>query len=189
MLETILPEQIDAIAFLAEAAQNSGALVVSEIGSQTTWLHETGDRDSYLYLSGPMGAAPSVALGVALSNPEKPVLALCGDGALVMNFSALVTASNETPKNLTLALMDNGVYDFTGKVPSPSVAVDWEKLITGLPGFTHFSQLDVGTPLELTADHGLSFIHCPVKPASRKPAPFPFRAPEIYKRFLNHVKA
>lgn len=44
-------EQIEAIDILAKAAQQSGALVVSEIGSQTTWLHETGDHESYLYLS------------------------------------------------------------------------------------------------------------------------------------------
>lgn len=180
-------EQIDAIAILAKAAQQSGALVVSEIGSQTTWLHETGDHDSYLYLSGPMGQAPSVALGVALAHPDKPVLAICGDGALAMNFSALVTAANEAPQNLILALMDNGVYDFTGKVPSPSAAVDWEKLITGFPAFTGYSVLDAENPPVFSATGGLQFIYAKVKPASRKPAKFPFTAPEIYARFHKYV--
>ena len=126
-------EQLDAMKLIGAAAQKSDALVVSEIGSQTTWLHESGDHDSYLYLSGPMGAAPSVAHGVALSNPDKAVIGLCGDGALAMNFSALVTAASDAPSNLTLILMDNGVYDFTGSVASPSAAVDWKKLISGLP--------------------------------------------------------
>lgn len=181
-------EQVDAIAVLAKAVQESGALVVSEIGSQTTWLHETGDHESYLYLSGPMGMAPSVALGVALANPDKPVLALCGDGALVMNFSALVTIANEAPPNLTLAVLDNGVYDFTGKVPSPSMAVDWKKITAGLPAFKGCAELDEHKPPKFSASGGLNLIHVKVKPASRKPMKFPFTAPEIYARFCSYLR-
>lgn len=186
-------EQKDMIGLLAGAAQKSDALVVSEIGSQTTWLHETGDDPRYLYLSGPMGMAPSVALGVALANPERPVLGICGDGALAMNFSALVTIASEAPPNLTLALMDNGVYDFTGAVPSPSAAVDWEKLIGGLPGFVHFGVLReekdaaLGEMLAFDATRGTGFIHCPVIAASRKPVKFPYSAPEIHKRYKAFV--
>lgn len=180
-------EQIDAIALLAKAAQKSNALVVSEIGSQTTWLHETGDHDSYLYLSGPMGMAPSVALGVALSCPERPVLAICGDGALAMNFSALVTAAHAAPKNLVIAVMDNGVYDFTGKVTSPSIAVDWKNLASAFPAVTRFEDMDANSDLSFSADGGLRIIHCRVKPASRKPIRFPFTGPEIYRRFLGYV--
>lgn len=180
-------EQLEAMQLISKAAQKSNALVVSEIGSQTTWLHESGDHDSYLYLSGPMGAAPSVAHGVAISNPDKAVIGLCGDGALAMNFSALVTAAHDAPQNLTLILMDNGVYDFTGSVPSPSSAVDWEKLIAGLPSFTEFSHIDEHSTLEFSKDGGLTFMVCKVKPASRKPIKFPFRAPEIAKRFKSYV--
>ena len=79
------------------------------------------------------GMAPC-GTGVALANPDKPVLGICGDGALAMNFSALVTIANMAPANLTLAVMDNGVYDFTGKIHSPSTAIDWEKwLLACLP--------------------------------------------------------
>lgn len=174
-------EQLEAIKILAKAAQKAGALVVSEIGSQTCWLHESGDHPSYLYLSGPMGMAPSVALGVALAHPDRPVLAVCGDGATVMNFSALVTIAHLAPPNLTLAVMDNGVYDFTGKVPSPSQSVDWIKLCQGFKGFKYAESLSKNP--EFSAQKGLGLIHCPVKPASAKPGAFPFSAPEIHKRF------
>lgn len=181
-------EQEEAIAILAEAAHRAGALVVSEIGSQTCWLHASGDHDSHLYLSGPMGAAAPVALGVALALPRRPVLALCGDGALAMNFSALVTMSAEAPANLTIAVMDNGVYDFTGQLPSPSAAVDWLRLISGLPGFRHVGVLAKAGSLALRADAGLSFIHVRVAPARRKPPAFPFSGREIYRRFAEHVR-
>ncbi|MDB2682653.1 thiamine pyrophosphate-dependent enzyme [Alphaproteobacteria bacterium] len=179
-------EQKEAIAKLATAAQAQGALVVSEIGSQTVWLHDTGDHPSYLYLSGPMGMAPSVVLGVALSNPDKPVLAICGDGALAMNFSALVTISDQAPPNLTIALMDNGVYDFTGKAPSPSQTVNWKNLVSGLSGFKSFQSISEA-PI-FSSNGGLAFIHAPVKPASGKAKPFPFTGPQIYDRFLSYVQ-
>lgn len=181
-------EQLDAIKILAEAAHKSGALVVSEIGSQTTWLYEAFDDPAHLYLSGPMGMAPSVALGVAAANPDRPVLAICGDGALAMNFSALVTAAHVAPENLTLAVMDNGVYDYTGQVPSPSTAIDWEKMIAGLPAFKSFEMLGEKTNIALKKDGGLCFIHCRVKNASRKAVKFPFKAPEIHKRFKTHLQ-
>lgn len=176
-------EQIEAIKILAEAAHQDKALIVSEIGSQTCWLNEAADHPANLYLSGPMGMAPSVALGVALARPDRAVLGICGDGALAMNFSALVTMANEAPRNLTLALMDNAVYDFTGKIASPSKAVDWEKMVAGLPAFESFEKFDASKPYSFSPEGGLSFIHCLVKPATRKPAPFPYSGPEIYKRF------
>lgn len=175
--------QLDAIRILSAKAQAEGACIVSEIASQTVWLHTAGDRPSHLYLSGPMGMAPSVALGVAAARPGLPVLALCGDGATAMNFSALVTISHHAPKNLTLAVMDNGIYDFTGKLPSPSRAIDWEKLTRSLTGFTRFLTLeDIGS-FSLSAKTGPALIHCPVGPMQEKASPFPFSGPEIHKRF------
>lgn len=177
--------QVDAIKTLADAAHRDGALIVSEIGSQTVWLNDSGDHDSHLYLSGPMGMAPSVALGVAVANPDRPVLAICGDGALAMNFSALVTISHQAPKNLTIALMDNGVYDFTGQIPSPSQTVDWEALIKGLTGFVSFKTID--DDLSFSKDGGLSFLHAFVEPATRKFAPFTLSPVQIRDRFLKYV--
>ena len=182
-------EQKDAIKKLATQARDNGALIVSEIGSQPVWLHDGGDHASHLYLSGPMGMAPSVALGVALSKPKTPVLALCGDGALAMNLTALVTIAHQAPPNLTLAVMNNGIYDFTGAVPSPSTAINWQHIITGLPNFEHFAEFDANTTVQFAADKGLGFIECMVRPATEKAKPFPFTAPEIYARFLKYVQA
>ena len=165
----MLMQQRDAIAYLTEKAHKAGALIISEIGSQSVWLHDVKDDPSHLYLSGPMGMAPSVALGVALTHPNTPVLALCGDGALAMNATSLITTSHQAPQNLTLALMDNGIYEFTGASPSPSQTIDWPHYIRGLKGFEHY--MDVNEAEEFSATKGLSFIHCKVKQSTTKPKP------------------
>ena len=180
-------EQREAIAQLADMAHRDGALVVSEIGSQSVWLYDSGDDSSHLYLSGPMGMAPSVALGVALVNPSRPVLGICGDGALAMNATSLITASHVAPGNLTLAVMDNGVYEFTGAAASPSQTVDWTAYIGGLTGFT--ACLDLADVTRFTADEGLRFVHCKIGANSGKAAPFALSPPEIHKRFKGYCQS
>jgi thiamine pyrophosphate-dependent acetolactate synthase large subunit-like protein len=181
-------QQVDIICHLATAAHANGAVVVSEIGSQTQWLYSTGDHPSHLYLSGPMGMAPSVALGVALAQPQKPVLAICGDGALAMNLNALATISTMAPKNLTLAVMDNGVYDLTGKVLSPSSGLDYEKLTAGLVGFTHYQRIDLGSNLTFSATGGLTLLHAKVAKSADKAPPFPLQPLHIHSRFREYLR-
>jgi TPP-dependent trihydroxycyclohexane-1,2-dione (THcHDO) dehydratase len=180
--------QFDAIKILADKAHAENTCIASEIGSQTVWLHGTGDHPSHLYLSGPMGMAPSVALGVAMARPDMPVLAICGDGATVMNFSALVTISHAAPKNLTIALMDNGVYDYTGALPSPSQGVDWVTMVGGLKGFKTCITLSNISKYSFKKD-GLGFVHCPVTSMTEKAPPFPWTGPEIHKRFKAYCAA
>lgn len=175
--------QLDAIKVLADKAHTENAAIVSEIGSQTVWLHAAGDHPSHLYLSGPMGMAPSVALGVAMARPDIPVLAICGDGATAMNFSALATISHAAPKNLTLAIMNNGVYDYTGALPSPSQGVDWMALAHGLPGFTQILDFSDISTFSFNQRAGTALIHCAVEPMADKAPPFPWTGPEIHKRF------
>jgi sulfopyruvate decarboxylase subunit beta len=64
---------------------------VSDIGSQTGWLKAASHDARNLYVSGPMGLATSVALGLAAVRPNEQVLAIAGDGALAMNLTSLAT--------------------------------------------------------------------------------------------------
>ena len=51
----------------------------------------TKEADNLLTLGGAMGAAVSMALGVALSAPGEQVAVITGDGELMMNIGALAT--------------------------------------------------------------------------------------------------
>lgn len=176
-------EQLDIIKHMAAAAKRDGALVVSEIGSQTQWLYASGDEPHHLYLTGPMGMGPSVALGVALAQPDKPVLAICGDGALAMNLSALTTASYMAPKNLTIAVIDNGVYDLTGKATSPTRGMNFGNIADVFPGFEHATEIDLNADICFKSDSGLTLWHAKVTPAAQKAPPFPLQPLDIHSRF------
>jgi thiamine pyrophosphate-dependent acetolactate synthase large subunit-like protein len=64
---------------------------------------------------GSMWLAVPIALGVALAQPERGVIALEGDGSILMSLGCLATVANVKPKNLTIVIMDNGLYQITGK--------------------------------------------------------------------------
>lgn len=119
-----LPSQKDAIA-RALSLYDKRPFAVADIGSQSAWLKAASHDARNLYVSGPMGLASSVALGVAACRPNEEVLALCGDGALAMNLSSLVTIQGARQKNLAVIVLDNGVYEYTASVPVPTRELDW----------------------------------------------------------------
>jgi thiamine pyrophosphate-dependent acetolactate synthase large subunit-like protein len=61
-----------------------------------------------------MGLACPIALGVALAQPSRRVVALEGDGSLLMQLGCLTTIAMLAPKNLVIIVMDNGCYQITG---------------------------------------------------------------------------
>jgi thiamine pyrophosphate-dependent acetolactate synthase large subunit-like protein len=178
--------QLQAIALLASAAHENGALIISDIGSQSLWLHASGDHPSHLYLSGPMGMASSVAFGVAVSFPNRPVLAICGDGGLAMNLGSLATISSENPPNLTLAVMDNGTYEFTGNLPSPSAGIRWASAGEAFHGFADVTELDPNTQISFSANKGLRVIVCYIKQDQGRPPPLLLDGPMIHRRFKSY---
>ena len=92
-----MTSQVDAILTALNLYGGTRPLCVADIGSQSCWLRECSPHGRNLYLSGPMGLASSVALGVALTRPSDSVLAVCGDGSLAMNLSSLVTICHARP--------------------------------------------------------------------------------------------
>jgi thiamine pyrophosphate-dependent acetolactate synthase large subunit-like protein len=123
-MQSNLPSQQDAIS-AALALYPARPFAVSDIGSQTGWLKAAGHDPRNLYVSGPMGLATSVALGLAAVRPNEQVLAIAGDGALAMNLTSLATIAGAKPKNLAILLVDNRIYEFTNSVPTPTRDLDW----------------------------------------------------------------
>ena len=89
------------------------ALVVCNIGIPSQELFSIRDRENHFYMLGSMGLCSSIGLGLALTT-NKSVVALEGDGALLMNLGTLATIGNRAPDNLILLVIDNGSYGSTG---------------------------------------------------------------------------
>jgi thiamine pyrophosphate-dependent acetolactate synthase large subunit-like protein len=96
--------------------------VVAGIGNTNFDLWAAGRRAQNFYMLGSMGLAVPIALGVALAQPQRRVFALEGDGSLLMQLGSLTTTAMLAPKNLTLIIMDNGIYQITGSQPTPAAA-------------------------------------------------------------------
>ena len=96
--------------------------VVGGIGNTNFDLWAAGHRPQNFYMLGSMGLAFPIALGVALAQPKRRVIALEGDGSLLMQLGCLSTIAMLAPKNLTMVLMDNGIYQITGSQPTPAAA-------------------------------------------------------------------
>lgn len=61
-----------------------------------------------------MGCVVPLALGVAVGLPHRRIVALDGEGSLLMNLGALATLGNENPPNLLTVVFDNGSYESSG---------------------------------------------------------------------------
>ena len=97
--------------------------VIGGIGNTNFDLWAAGHRPQNFYMLGSMGLAFPIALGVALAQPKRRVFALEGDGSLLMQLGSLSTIAALSPKNLTMVVMDNGIYQITGAQPTPAAAV------------------------------------------------------------------
>jgi thiamine pyrophosphate-dependent acetolactate synthase large subunit-like protein len=119
---TKVMNRFDLTARLVARLKNEEA-VIGGIGNTNFDLWAAGHRPQNFYMLGSMGLAFPIALGVALAQPKRRVFALEGDGSLLMQLGSLSTIATLAPKNLTMVVMDNGVYQITGAQPTPAAAV------------------------------------------------------------------
>ena len=95
-------------------AERKEAIVVGGLGASTYDIAAAGDHDRNFYLWGAMGGAVMIGLGVALAQPQLPVVVITGDGEMLMGMGSLATVGLQKPGNLTIVVLDNEVYGETG---------------------------------------------------------------------------
>ena len=177
-------KRYDAIKKIVETVDDE--LIVSNIGFPSRELYGIEDKNETFYMSGSMGMATPIALGLAMAleindNPRK-VIAIDGDGSLLMNFGELVTIYAQNPENLIIALIDNEAYGSTGSQKTYSI------------GFKEVYYIDAR---ETTADIDMSkykdikgpvFIQIKVKPGNSDAPIIPLTPSMIKNRFMNEVQ-
>ena len=103
-------------------ADRKDALVVAGLGASTYDLAAAGDNPRNLYLWGAMGGAIMMGLGLALAQPDLPVVVVTGDGEMLMGMGSLATVGVQKPKNLSILVLDNEAYGETGGQMSHTAA-------------------------------------------------------------------
>lgn len=88
-----------------------------------------GESKAHDFLNvGSMGHASSVALGIALEKPDRPVVALDGDSAAMMHMGAMTMVSKVKAPNFLHVVLNNGAHESVGGQPSAGHLVDFTKI-------------------------------------------------------------
>jgi thiamine pyrophosphate-dependent acetolactate synthase large subunit-like protein len=91
-----------------------GMVAVGGLGASTNDMAAAGDHERNFYLWGAMGGAVMMGLGLALAQPDVPVVVITGDGEMLMGIGSLATVGMQKPGNLSIVVLDNERYGETG---------------------------------------------------------------------------
>jgi thiamine pyrophosphate-dependent acetolactate synthase large subunit-like protein len=156
-------------------------LIVAGLAGASRDIAALTNNGAHAYImTGAMGAACMIGLGLALARPERRVLVVTGDGELLMNVGALATIAVMNPRNLSIVCVDNGHYGETGYQKShTSLGTDLEKMAAGAGikvtrTIERKADIDAGARLIREAN-AASFVLLRVRPTE----------PPVYRRLLD----
>jgi phosphonopyruvate decarboxylase len=116
----------DALAVLLNVLPDD-VIIVSTTGKLSRELYElriahaqSTDRD--FLTVGSMGHTLQIASGIALAQPQKRIVCLDGDGAMIMHMGGLTTSAGIP--NLMHAVINNGAHDSVGGQPTQGFRIN-----------------------------------------------------------------
>jgi phosphonopyruvate decarboxylase len=177
--------QDDALRTIQSSVDSTDA-VLATTGFTGRALYALDDRANQFYMVGSMGCVSSLGLGLATARPDRRVIVLDGDGALLMRMGALATNGFHLPENLIHIVLDNGCHDSTGSQRTVSTCMNMVglALACGYPRAVTISSLDQLSPLLRDAPRQLTFVHIKTKARENRKLPRPTVSPaDVAKRF------
>ena len=176
----------------ALAAVIDDALVVSSAGAMTLEWNALRPSDGNFRVR-TLGLCSSIALGMALGLPRRKIVALDGDGSLLMNLCSLPTVARMAPKNLVHIVFDNEVYEASGAKPTAtSAGADLVAMAcaAGVKNALWAHSLDEFRGVVTTAlsAETLCFIGVKVSTERTEVPPYPIDEVENKYRFIRHVE-
>ena len=119
--------RLEALKIILESLKNK-ELAVFTTGMISREAFTLKDRKENFYMLGSMGLVTPVALGIAINQPKKKVVAIEGDGSMLLNLGSMAMAAAEKPSNFFHLVLDNESYESTGGQPSISKKVDLTRI-------------------------------------------------------------
>jgi sulfopyruvate decarboxylase subunit beta len=183
-------KRFDCLELVAEAAAD--ALVVTSAGAVTLEWNALRPSDGNFRVR-TLGLCSSIALGMALGLPQRKIIALDGDGSLLMNLCSLPTLARMQPKNLVHIVFDNEVYEASGsKKTATATGTD----LVGMARAAGIRQAlwtrSVDGFAKVAADalngHELFLIGAKVTTERTEVPPYPMDEVENKYRFIRHVE-
>jgi len=105
-------------------------LIIATTGKTARELFEIRKREKQPHhcdflTVGSMGHSSSIALGVALNQPERRVWCIDGDGAALMHMGAMATIGALSPPNFIHVLVNNEAHESVGGQPTVASKIDF----------------------------------------------------------------
>ncbi len=177
-----------------EAVQIIGSLltneiVISSVGNTNRELYSV-KKHKLAFYGVQMSLVTPLAFGLAKGIPNRKIIALDGDGSLLMGLGVLATIATHPANNLLIIVLDNGCYAACGWYPT---AAGKGADLAGIASSAGFANVEtVANPDGLAAimkeylnKHELAFIRAKVEsgPLSKAFEPLPFDALDGTYRF------
>lgn len=191
-------EREDAIKLVA-ASLGEKDVVVSTTGKISRELFEyradnnQGHAQDFLTV-GSMGHASQIALGIALSKPNRNVYCFDGDGATIMHMGSLGIVGEMMPKNYYHVVFNNGAHDSVGGQPTIGFDIDIPEIAASC-GYKTVVSVDNEEDLKqtlasLTDNETPLLLEVKVKKGARenlgRPTTTPIQNKEALMEFLNN---
>ncbi len=168
-------------------------IVVSSTGKISREVFEVrnklgqGHENDFLMV-GSMGHASQIALGIALNKPNRRVVCLDGDGAVIMHMGGLSTIALKKPHNFKHVILNNCAHDSVGGQPTAAPILNCKKIAEG-SGYTKAITASDSSSLndmilELLNTDGPSMLEVKVKKGSREDLSRPDIGPIERKKML-----
>jgi phosphonopyruvate decarboxylase len=174
-----------------QAAAPANSVIVATTGYTGRELFACADKPNQIYMVGSMGCAVSLGLGIALAQPERPVIVVDGDGSALMRLGAQSIVGYEAPDNLTHVLLDNAIHESTGGQATVSRSVNFPAIAAASGYASIKSAADLTEVGKLVAGpcKGPRFLHVPTLPGVPAGLPRPNVTPiEVAQRFREFLR-
>lgn len=130
-----LPTRHEVLSKLIELTDKN-SLNIATTGFTGRELYEIEDKPNNLYMVGSMGCVSSLSLGLALTQKERDIVAIDGDGAFLMRMGSISSNAYYSPGNFFHLLLDNNVHDSTGGQLTVSSNIDFVEVVANA-GYTN----------------------------------------------------
>lgn len=187
------PKRIDVLEKIY-SLNDKNTIIMATTGNTGRELYEIKDVPNNLYMVGSMGCISSIALGLSLVKKDCNIIAIDGDGSLLMRMGSLATISYYNPENMIHIVLDNNSYDSTGGQQTVSHNVNFVDLAAAA-GYNHSIYVHDINELECyiknwKKDKGLTFIYLKIAKGSKenlgRPKIKPYEVKERLMGYINH---
>ena len=183
------PSRHDILKQLVDNSDAANTVLIASTGFNGRELYAIEDRPNQLYMVGSMGCAASFGLGLSLVRPDRKIIVIDGDGAVLMRMGNMATVGAYGKDNFYHLLLDNHVHESTGGQETVSYAIDFAAVALAC-GYRSVSEGEVNAQqlCGFTGAVAPAFLHVETQRGVPQGLPRPAIKPaDVARRLMRHL--